>query len=208
LLRRYALHIVDTVLISGEKAMCLTAGVKSVKDTMFFLNPEADAEPKPAKKPPTAKLPTNGNASPVKNKTAGGKVLRNKTRSAAQEEFVQTAAAKIAEHQKELHQTLQASGLARFSEGGGGLAGKEGKTWKRFQSYKGEAALPREAENMRVSLKYLFILPYNGLYLHRFLSTEKPRQLFFLYTASLSPFISTPSRTSARTTKASSLTFG
>ena len=33
----------------------------------------------------------------------------------------------------------------------GGLAGKEGKTWKRFQSYKGEAGLPREVEDMRVS---------------------------------------------------------
>ena len=133
----------------------MTSGVKSVKDTMFFLNPEVETESKPAKKAPAAKVATNGNASPVKNKTAGGKVLRNKTRSAAQEELIQSTAAKIAEHQKELHQSLQASGLARFSEGGGGLAGKEGKTWKRFQSYKGEAGLPREVENMRVSVVHL-----------------------------------------------------
>lgn len=147
---RYALHLVDTVQVTAEKAVCLTSGIKSVKDTMFFLNPEAGPESKPSKKPPTTKLAANGNASPAKNKTAGGKVLRNKTRSAAHEELVQSTAAKIGEHQKELHQRLQAEGLARFSEGGGGLAGKEGKTWKRFQSYKGEIGLPREVENLRV----------------------------------------------------------
>ena len=147
---RYALHLVDTVQVTIDKGICLTIGVKSAKDTLFFLNPEAQAETKPAKKAPTTKLAANGHASPAKNKTAGGKVLRNKTRSAAQEELVQTSAAKIAEHQRELHQQLQNDGLARFSEGGGGLAGKEGKTWKRFQSYKGEAGLPREVENMRV----------------------------------------------------------
>ena len=155
---RYALHLVDTVQVTSDKAICLTNGVKSVKDTMFFLNPEADAESKPAKKAPVAKLAANGNPSPAKNKTAGGKVLRNKTRSAAQEELVQSTAAKITEHQRELHQRLQAEGLARFSEGGGGLAGKEGKTWKRFQSYKGEAGLPREVENMRVSAYRLWVL--------------------------------------------------
>lgn len=153
---RYALHLVDTVQVTTEKSICLTSGVKSIKDTMFFLNPEAEAETKPVKKAPAAKLAANGNPSPVKNKTAGGKVLRNKTRSAAQEELIQSTAAKIAEHQRELHQRLQAEGLARFSEGGGGLAGKEGKTWKRFQSYKGEVGLPREVENMRVSCSGFF----------------------------------------------------
>lgn len=122
---------------------------------MFFLNQDMDDEPsKPAKKAPAAKLGANGNASPAKNKTAGGKVLRNKTRSAAQDEMNQSTVAKITEHQRDLHQRLQSEGLTRFSEGGGGLAGKEGKTWKRFQSYKGEAGLPREVESMRVRLRW------------------------------------------------------
>ena len=147
------MHLVDTIVVNADKSTALTYGVKSVKDTMFFLNQDGDEEvSKPAKKAPAAKFGTNGNASPAKNKTAGGKVLRTKTRSAAQEEVLQTTAHKIAEHQRELHQKLQSEGLARFSEGGGGLAGKEGKTWKRFTSYKGESALPREVENMRVCL--------------------------------------------------------
>ncbi|KAI0086290.1 FACT complex subunit SPT16 [Irpex rosettiformis] len=149
--KKYALHLVDTIVVNAEKATALTYGVKSVKDTMFFLNQDAEDEvSKPARKAPTTKSGANGHTSPVKNKTAGGKVLRTKTRSAAQEESLQTTAHKISEHQRELHQKLQSEGLARFSEGGGGLAGKEGKTWKRFTSYKGEAALPREVENMRI----------------------------------------------------------
>ncbi|KAI0807182.1 FACT complex subunit SPT16 [Fomes fomentarius] len=151
--KKYALQLTDVVLIGSENATCLTSGIKSIKDTMFFLNQddgEAQSSKAPAKKAPTTKAGLNGNASPAKNKTAGGKVLRNKTRSAAQDELVQSMAAKIAEHQRELHARLHQEGIARFSEGGGGTGGKEGKGWKRFQSYKGEAALPREVEDLRI----------------------------------------------------------
>ena len=148
------------MLVGEDKATCLTIGVKSAKDTLFFLNQEdggAEAQSsKTPKKPPTTKI-ANG-SSPTKNKIVGGKMLRNKTRSSAQEELVQTTAAKIAEHQKELHSRLQAEGIAKYSEGGGGTASKEGKSWKRFQSYKGEAGLPREAESLRVRLTPLWII--------------------------------------------------
>ena len=130
--------------------MTLTSGVKSIKDTMFFLNQEIDEKEKSERKPPTTKAATNG--SPLKNKTAGGKVLRSKTRSAAQEELIQTTAHKIADHQHDLHGRLQTEGIEKYSESGVGAAGKEGKTWKRFQSYKGEAGLPREVEHLRVRI--------------------------------------------------------
>ncbi len=125
---------------------------------MFFLNQDEEEEvkaTKPSKKAPTTRVGANGNASPAKNKMAGGKVLRNKTRGAANEEITQSTAAKIAEHQRELHERLQTEGMAKYSEGGGGAGGKEGRGWKRFQSYKGEAALPREVENMRVCISLL-----------------------------------------------------
>lgn len=131
--------------------MFLTDGVKSSKETLFFLNTAEEEDEKPSK---TAKAPPTKpvvNGSPGKNKTVGGKVLRNKTRSAAQEEVLHTTAAKIKEHQSELHAGLQAAGLAKYSEEGGGFGEKEGKGWKRFQSYKGEGALPKEAETLRVS---------------------------------------------------------
>jgi nucleosome binding factor SPN SPT16 subunit len=145
-LDRYALQINDSVKVGQDKGICITEGVKSAKDTLFYLTRDDSEEEKVRHKPPTK---TNGNASPMKNKTAGGKVLRNKTRSAAQEEAHSTSA-KIADHQKEVHHQLQEQGLARYSEEGDGANGKEGKAWKKFQSYKGEVGLPKEIEALRV----------------------------------------------------------
>lgn len=150
---RYSVLLIDTVKIDHEKGICLTEGMKQAKDVLFFINTqsddEADKAKTKAKKPPVK--PINGNGSPAKHKVAGGKVLRNKTRSAAQEDVISTTAARIAEHQRELHSNRQRDGLAKYSEEGVGTGGKEGKTWKRFQSYKGEAGLPKEIEGMRVS---------------------------------------------------------
>ncbi|KAH9854064.1 FACT complex subunit SPT16 [Lenzites betulinus] len=166
--KKYALQLVDTVLVGVEKSTCLTLGTKSVKDTLFFLNQDegqGQSSKAPAKKVPAAKNGANGNPSPMKNKTAGGKVLRNKTRSAAHEESVQSMTAKIAEHQRELHGRLHQEGLVRFSESGGGLGGKEGKGWRRFQSYKGEAGLPREVETLRIFVDrkaQTVVLPVHG----------------------------------------------
>lgn len=137
--------------MSQDKAILLTDGVKSVKDTLFFETNDAEdfKSSKAPKKAPVKPL-TNGNSlSPAKNKTVAGKVLRTKTRSAAQEEVMMTTAAKIREHQMELHAQLQAEGLGKHSEDGGASGGKEGKGWKRFQSYKGDVALPKEVESMK-----------------------------------------------------------
>lgn len=199
---RYALQLTDTIKIGQDKSICLTEGVKSAKDTLFFLSDEAD-EPKPAKKAPP-KPATNGN-SPMKNKTAGGKVLRNKTRSAAQQEVLQTAAAKIHEHQRELHEQLQTNGLAKYSEEGDGTSGKEGKSWKRFQSYKGEAALPKETESLRVRLIPSVMVVWSSTNTqYRFLLTAKRKPSSCLFMDLPYHSISTRSRMLARTRRASS----
>lgn len=112
---------------------------------MFFLNDGVE-EVKKERKPPVA---ARANGSPVK-RAAGTKNLRNQTRRAAQDEVHQTAATKLLEHQKELHERLQEEGLRRHSEDGGGTGTREGKIWKKFQSYKGEVALPSEVDRLRV----------------------------------------------------------
>lgn len=137
----------DTIRVDPDKTTCITDGMKSPKETLFFLN--TASEKKPSKAPP-AKSIAALNGSPAKNKTVGGKVLRNKTRSAAQEEVMQSNVAKITEHQRDLHAAMQERGVARFAEDATANSGKEGKTWKRFQSYKGEAALPPQVEQLRV----------------------------------------------------------
>lgn len=91
----------------------------------------------------------------MKNKTAGGKVLRTKTRSAAQEEVSQSTSNRILEHQRELFEARQRDGVAKYSEEGDGTGKNEGKQWKRFNSYKGEAALPPEVETLRVRFSSL-----------------------------------------------------
>lgn len=146
--------LVDTVKVDHEKGICLTDCIKQSKHALFYLNTSSGDEEDTAKastsrKPPTK--PVNGHGSPAKNKVAGGKVLRQKTRGAAAEDVVATTTARIAEHQKELHAARQRDGLAKYSEEGVGTGNKEGKGWKRFQSYKGEGGLPKEVESLRVS---------------------------------------------------------
>ncbi|KAK7043799.1 FACT complex subunit spt16 [Paramarasmius palmivorus] len=144
----YALHLVDTIRVGSNGSSILTEGLKSTKDTLFFLTPESEDE-KPQKSERKAPVQPRANGTPAK-KTAGTKVLRTNRRAAA-DEVHQTAAAKLAEHQKELHEKLQAEGLAKFSEEGKGTSGKEGKGWKKFQSYKGEGALPPDVDKLRAS---------------------------------------------------------
>ncbi|GLB35147.1 putative fact complex subunit spt16 [Lyophyllum shimeji] len=160
--KKYSLHLVDTIRVGADKSVLLTEGARSTKDTLFFLTPESEEE-KPKKERNLPVVP-RANGSPQK-KTAGTKVLRTQTRRAARDEVHLTAAARLAEHQRELHERLQAEGLQRYSEGGGAGAGKEGKGWKKFQSYKGEAALPPEVERLRIFVDrkaQTVILPMHG----------------------------------------------
>ena len=152
---RYALHLVDTIKVDANESVLLTEPMRSTKDTLFFLNTEEDEEEeKPKRK-------SHANGSPPKQKTVAGKVLRNQGRRAAQDEVHLTAAAKLAEHQRELHEKLQSEGLQKYSEDGVGTSGKEGKGWKKFQSYKGEAGLPAETEKLRVCVYWPHSLNIN-----------------------------------------------
>jgi len=189
--------------VGHEKGILLTDGVKSVKDTLFFETNDADdfKSSKAPKKPPVKPL-TNGNSlSPAKNKTVAGKVLRTKTRSAAQEEVMMTTAAKIKEHQTELHTQLQAEGLSKHSEDGGGSGGKEGKGWKRFQSYKGDAALPKEAESMKVRPRQRVSNGGSLIFAHRYTLIARHKRSCYLFMGSQPHFTSTPSKMRRRTMK-------
>ncbi|RDB21018.1 FACT complex subunit SPT16 [Hypsizygus marmoreus] len=161
--KKYSLHLADTIRVESNKSILLTEGTRSAKDTLFFLTPDSEEEkpPKSERHPPV--IPRS-NGSPQK-KTVAGKVLRNQTRRAVQDEVHMTAAARLAEHQRELHDKLQAEGMQRYTEDGGGTGGKEGKGWKKFQSYKGEGALPPEVERLRIFVDrkaQTVILPMHG----------------------------------------------
>ena len=152
------------IVNSKRPATCLTDGLKKPKHVMFFSDDGSEEEPTKA----SAKTGANGNPSPLKNKTAGGKVLRNKTRNAGHEETAHSIAVKISEHQRELHAQLHKNGLDKYSEGGPGSGGKEGQGWKKFQSYKGELGIPREVESLRVSIFFLIFTWVRETVVHAF----------------------------------------
>ncbi|TFK67901.1 FACT complex subunit SPT16 [Pluteus cervinus] len=158
--RKYSLLLTDTIKVEATKSTLITEGTKQPRDTLFFLNQEEEEE-KPKKTASTQRA----NGSPSKVKTVAGKVLRNQTRRAAHDEVNQTATAKLADHQRELHERLQTAGLEKYAEGDASGGAKEGKGWKKFQSYKGEAALPPEINKLRVVVDrkaQTVILPMNG----------------------------------------------
>ena len=156
------MNLVDTIKIEVEKASLLTEGSKSPQAAFFFLTNDSELE-KPQKNGKKAPTVPTANGSPLKQKTIAGKVLRNQTRRAVQDEVHQTATARLIDHQRELHENLQAQGLAKFSENGVGYSGKEGKGWKKFQSYKGDGALPTEVDRLRVGLNFFHLFRCNRL---------------------------------------------
>ncbi|KAF8531659.1 FACT complex subunit SPT16 [Gautieria morchelliformis] len=156
--KKYALSLIDTVKITPDKGVCLTEGIKSPKEFLFFFDDEPKAKKSSPAKPKKA-LPAatkNGKPSPAQ-KVVGNKVLRGKTRGAASEDALEVQA-KLAQHQKALHQQRHQDGLARWAEEEGDVNGKEGKAWKKFQSYKGDGALPHEVEDLRVRSYHLCLV--------------------------------------------------
>ncbi|KAG8690718.1 FACT complex subunit spt16 [Ceratobasidium sp. 423] len=166
---KYAILVSDTVKVGQEKAVCLTEGTKATDEVMFFFQDEAasksksksDSPSKSKSKPASAKKVASPNG-----KMVGSKVLRNKTRQqSADQDASASTLARIAAHQKELHAQRQADGMDRFADEEGGTGGKERKTWKRFQSYKGDAALPKEVDSMRIHVdrrNMTIVVPVHG----------------------------------------------
>ena len=157
------MQLADTIKVDGSKSVLLTEGARSTKDTLFFLTPEEDEKPKKSERKPPVQPKSNG--TPLKSKTVAGKVLRNQRRAKQEED--QSHLQRFIEHQRELHQKVQNDGLERYSHGSGGKGGED-KTWKKFQSYKGEMALPPEVERLRVSCRplscnFVFLMLSQGL---------------------------------------------
>ncbi|KAG9016211.1 FACT complex subunit spt16 [Tulasnella sp. JGI-2019a] len=167
----YSLLLTDTVKVGEEKGVCLTEGMKTFKDVLFSFNDEETDTKAKAKssgahddvKPSKNK---SGAAPELKGVKAGSKVLRAKTRGQhVDPEAVTSSLARIAAHQKELHTQRQEEGIARFAGEDSKDGREDGKGWKKFQSYKGDAALPKETESLRIFVDRkasTVILPVHG----------------------------------------------
>ncbi|KIO31093.1 hypothetical protein M407DRAFT_19971 [Tulasnella calospora MUT 4182] len=170
--KKYSLLLTDTVKVGEEKGVCLTEGIKTFKDVLFSFNDDEPApkgkskengEAKPAKSKANGASPKKGE---LKSVQAGSKVLRAKTRQQFMDPEASTSlSARITTHQKELHSQRQEEGIARFAGEDDRTGREDGKIFKRFQSYKGEAALPKEVESLRIYVdrkNSSVVLPING----------------------------------------------
>ncbi|QRV75255.1 SPT16-general chromatin factor (subunit of the heterodimeric FACT complex) [Ceratobasidium sp. AG-Ba] len=166
--KKYSILVSDTVKVGQEKAVCLTEGTKATDEVMFFLqDDDAKSKNKPDSPSKSKSKPTSAkkNASP-NGKVAGSKVLRTKTRQQFLDNDTSASTlARITAHQKELHAQRLADGLERFADDEGGDGGKERKTWKKFQSYRGDAGLPKEVDSMRIHIdrrNMTIVVPVHG----------------------------------------------
>ncbi|KAJ2160116.1 FACT complex subunit spt16 [Coemansia sp. RSA 552] len=141
--RTYAFQVADTAVVrAGADAEVVTACIKKTDDVTFFFNDDEEEEAsKKAKKeaaaPKTSKAPT----------TRTSAILSSKFRSDERED--ESNARQRRERQKELLARLQAEGQRRFA-GAAGTGGEETRVVKRFESYKRETALPREARSCKI----------------------------------------------------------
>lgn len=91
----------------------------------------------------------------------------------------ESKAEKLKQHQRELHEAIQKTGMAKYKGSKDGKSGGEGKTWKKFESYRREDQLPAAVKNKRVSPKVLSdaipatgLMYYYGFTLRRSTSTK------------------------------------
>ncbi|KAJ2487072.1 FACT complex subunit spt16 [Coemansia sp. RSA 2320] len=176
LAKTYAYQLIDTVVVKDDSTPdVLTSCSKEPNDVSFFFN---DDEPAPSgkkdaerKAKPEVTREENGSAArPATRKSA---ILPSKFRSEERDD--ESSTRKQREHQKELLNRLNAEGRRRFA-GEEGDDGEEMRVVKKFESYKRETALPREARSCKILVDEnadTLILPIYGMAVPFHISTLK-----------------------------------
>lgn len=177
--QKYSLLLVDTVRVTNELPVTLTECSKRLNEVSYFLKEDESVDGGDANQPDNNKKPavtsssssssssgatkksstkssSSATASPslsrssIKNepvsKTA---ILRSKFRSEEQDE--ESKEQKRKDHQKDLFAQKQADGLKRFSEETQNDKGDNKAVFRKFESYRSEAKLPREVRDLKVS---------------------------------------------------------
>ncbi|KAG2172843.1 hypothetical protein INT43_000193, partial [Umbelopsis isabellina] len=165
--KNYALLLVDTVRITNDGAVTLTDAPKGVNDVFFFFADDADGGKE-------AKAEEKTRASKEKKKAAQSAILHSKFRSEDVDE--ESREQKRKAHQKELAAQKLADGLKRFSENAENNAGDQKPVFRRFESYKSDAKLPKETKDLRIVVDaraHTIILPIYGLAVPFHISTLK-----------------------------------
>ncbi|KAJ2611732.1 FACT complex subunit spt16 [Coemansia sp. RSA 1804] len=166
--KNYTFQLIDTVVVKEESdAVVVTLCSKEPNDVSFFFN---DEEPAAETKRAAKRENGSGDQRPTTRKSA---ILPSKFRSEEKEE--ESSTRKRREHQKELLNRLLVEGRRRFA-GEAGDNGEERREVKKFESYKRETALPREARSGKILVDERadsIILPIYGMSVPFHISTLK-----------------------------------
>lgn len=156
--KTYSLLIIDTVKTTSGSATFLTERLPSVTESIFFKDEEEDESEKESPK----------RASPKKNGQtqngveAGGKMLRTRGRG---DQMDKTLLDKMRIHQRELAIQKQEDGLSRFAEQDKEGSKDDGKSFKKFESYKKDHMMPIKTRDLRIFIDHKaqsLLLPIYG----------------------------------------------
>lgn len=178
----YALMLVDTVRVTNDAAVVLTADCSKKLNKISYFFDEEDEDVKMEDDKKSSKdnnknsAPASSIASTVKRESAVAKsaILRSKLRNEDQEE--ESREQKRRDHQKQLFAQKLSEGLAKFSESSGNGDGEEKAVFRKFESYRSEAKLPREVRGLKIVVDKKhdsIILPIYGMAVPFHISTLK-----------------------------------
>ncbi|KAI9505707.1 FACT complex subunit spt16 [Coemansia spiralis] len=166
--RNYSYQLIDTLVVKDNgDAEVITKCSKEPNDVSFFFNDE-----EPAQEQKRAPKRESG-ATEQRPTTRKSAILPSKFRSEEKEE--ESTTRKRREHQKELLNRLAVEGRRRFAGEEGGND-EETRVVKKFESYKRETAIPREARNCKILVDEradTIILPIYGMSVPFHISTLK-----------------------------------
>ncbi|KAI9251558.1 FACT complex subunit-domain-containing protein [Sporodiniella umbellata] len=167
--RIYALMVVDTVRVTNDVPIVLTADCsKKLNKISYFFDEGEEKETQENEKE------ENTRSSKREPSIAKSAILRSKFRSEDQED--ESKEQKRKEHQKQLFAQKLADGLAKYSESSGNDNGEEKPVFRRFESYRSETKLPREAKSLKIVVDRKhssIILPIYGMAVPFHISTLK-----------------------------------
>ncbi|KAG0173480.1 FACT complex subunit spt16 [Apophysomyces sp. BC1015] len=159
----YSLLLVDTIRVTDEAPVLLTECGSKLNEVSYFFDNDAET------------ATTNQTAKPPKKeKESKTAILRSKFRSEEQDE--ESREQKRKEHQKQLFAQKLAEGLAKFSEAAENGDDDNKVSFKKFESYRSDAKLPREVRDLRIIVdkrNESIILPIYGMAVPFHISTLK-----------------------------------
>ncbi|CAO3594139.1 unnamed protein product [Absidia cylindrospora] len=193
--QKYALLLVDTIRVTNELPVLLTETSKRLNEISYFMKDENEVgdddiemvedgklnnkagsqqKSKASSKSASAASTTTRATANASDSISKSAILRSKFRSEEQDD--ETKEQKRKDHQKDLLAQKLADGLKRYSEETQNDTDDNKAVFRKFESYRSEAKLPREVRDLRIIVDKrndTVILPIYGMAVPFHISTLK-----------------------------------